>query len=164
MSAAHEELAAEAPELAETMAAETQEPEPAKRKRGRPPGSKNKPKAPPPSQEPAEPAEAAEPTEDAEPVEAEEPVEAAEPAPAPAGIQVLDVEFDEGPGGAGPPPRTRSAKQKHPAKPPRPARLPRAQSAPDYDLLHYVAEAARAYGAQERRKRQDFYDRFLPIV
>ena len=163
MSAAREELAAEAPpeETPEPMPAEPQEPEPAKRRRGRPPGSKNKPKAPP-SQEAAESTEAAEPTEDAEPVEAAEPVEPAEPAPA--GIQVLDVEFDEGPGGAGPPPRTRSAKQKHPAKPPRPARLPRAQSAPDYDLLHYVAEAARAYGAQERRKRQDFYDRFLPIV
>jgi hypothetical protein len=44
-------------------------------------------------------------------------------------------------------------------------RLTRSRTAggDDYDLLHYVAEAARAYGAQERLKRQDFYNRFLPL-
>ena len=151
--ASYDELAADVPEAEEA---------PVKKKRGRPPGSKNKPKAPPPPEpesvtpEPAEPASPA----PASPAPAS-------PAPARAGsavIPALDVEFDEGPGGAGPPARPRtSAKTPRARKPAQPVRLARSQSAADYDLLHYVAEAARAYGAQERLKRRDFYNRYLPI-
>ena len=138
--ASYEELAGEAPEEAEEA--------PAKRKPGRPQGSKNKPKNPPQSAEPESVTPAA-------PKESQESQL----------LPVLDVDFDEGPGG-GRQPSGRAASAKTRPKPIKPVRLARSQSAggADYDLLQYVAEAARAYGAQERLKRQDFYDRFLPIV
>jgi len=159
--ASYEELAADAPkDVPEAEEA------PVKKKRGRPPGSKNKPKTPPSPPEPEsvtpEPAEPASPAESASPAAPKEPQSAARAGSAV--VPALDVEFDEGPGGAGPPARPRtSAKTPRARKPAQPVGLARSQSAVDYDLLHYVAEAARAYGAQERRKRQDFYNRYLPI-
>ena len=60
---------------------------------------------------------------------------------------VLEAEFDEGYGGAGriSPPR------KH-------VRMERPRS-----LMDVVAEAAREHGSQERNRRRDFYDSFLPM-
>jgi len=185
--ASYEELAGEAPEEAPGAPEEAEE-APAKRKPGRPQGSKNKPKNPPQSAEPEsvtppapvapvmrkpgrppgsknkpkpESVTPAEPTESAAPAEPASPATPKESQPLP----VLDVDFDEGPGG-GRQPSGRAASAKTRPKPIKPVRLARSQSAggADYDLLHYVAEAARAYGAQERLKRQDFYDRFLPIL
>ena len=145
--ASYEELSADTPKAAPE---EVPEEVPVKPRRGRPPGSKNKPKTPTPPE--PESVTSAEPAEPAPP--------AAQAAPQ---IPALDVEFDEGPGGAGPPARPRSAKTR--PKPIKPVKLARSRTAggDDYDLLHYVAEAARAYGAQERLKRQDFYNRFLPL-
>ncbi len=142
--ASYEELAEEAPEAPEDAPEEA----PAKRKPGRPQGSKNKPKNPPQSAEPESVTPAA-------PKESQESQL----------LPVLDVDFDEGPGG-GRQPSGRAASAKTRPKPIKPVRLARSQSAggADYALLQYVAEAARAYGAQERLKRQDFYDRFLPIL
>jgi len=182
--ASYEELAGEAPEEAPEDAPEEA---PAKRKPGRPQGSKNKPKNPPQSAEPEsvtppapvapvmrkpgrppgsknkpkpESVTPAEPAESAAPAEPASPATPKESQPLP----VLDVDFDEGPGGGRQPSgRAAPAKATRP-KPIKPVRLARSQSGADYDLLQYVAEAARAYGAQERLKRQDFYDRFLPIL
>ncbi len=152
--ASYEELSADAPKAAPEEAPEEA---PVKRKPGRPPGSKNKPKAPPPEPESVTP--------EPEPAEPASPAPAspapAPPAPAPQ-IPALDVEFDEGPGGAGPPPKSAKTRARKPAQPVRLTRS-RTTGGDDYDLLHYVAEAARAYGAQERLKRQDFYNRYLPI-
>ena len=174
VEASYEELAEEAPEAPEEA--------PVKRKPGRPPGSKNKPKTPPPpepeSVTPAEPVapvmrkpgrpqgsknKPKNPPQSAEP-ESVTPAAPKEPQESQL-LPVLDVEFDEGPGGAGPPARPRSAKTPRARKPAQPVRLTRSRTTggDDYDLLHYVAEAARAYGAQERLKRQDFYNRYLPI-
>ncbi len=144
--ASYEELAGEALEEAPEAPEEAEE-TPAKRKPGRPQGSKNKPKNPPQSAEP-------------ESVTPVAPKESQESQPLP----VLDVDFDEGPGGGRQPSgRAASAKATRP-KPIKPVRLARSQTGGGDDLLQYVAAAARAYGAQERQKRQDFYDRFLPII
>ena len=145
--ASYEELAGEALEEAPEAPEEAEE-TPAKRKPGRPQGSKNKPKNPPQSAEPESVTPAA-------------PKESQESQPLP----VLDVDFDEGPGG-GRQPSGRAASAKTRPKPIKPVRLARSRTAggADYDLLHYVAAATKAYGAQERLKRQDFYDRFLPIL
>ena len=115
------------------------------RKPGRPQGSKNKPKNPPQSTEPESVTPAA-PTEPVSPVAPAEPASPATPKESPT------------------PGRAASAKTR--PKPIKPVKLARSRTAggADYDLMHYVAAATRAYGAQERLKRQDFYDRFLPIV
>ncbi len=171
--ASNEELAGEALEEAPEDAEEAEE-TPAKRKRGRPQGSKNKPKSPSSPEpvatvvwkpgrpqgsknKPKNPPQSAEP----ESVTPAAPTESQESQPLPA----MDVEFDEGPGG-GRQPSGRAASAKTRPKPIKPVKLARSRTArgDDYDLMHYVAAATRAYGAQERMKRQDFYDRFLPIV
>ncbi len=108
--------------------------EPPKRGRGRPKGAKNKVKPPPPSESESE---------------EEEP-----PPPPPrrkkpkAAVAPLDVEFDEGYGGAGPP-----------SKPVRIKKTPAAAR----PLMELVAEAAQQHGARERETRRNFYERFLPM-
>jgi len=171
IEASYEELAGDPPEAPD--APEEADETPAKRKPGRPQGSKNKPKSPSSPPEPVAPVmrkpgrppgsknKPKNPPQSAEPesVTPAAPKESQESQPLP----VLDVDFDEGPGG-GRQPSGRAASAKTRPKPIKPVRLARSQSGADYDLLQYVAEAARAYGAQERLKRQDFYDRFLPIL
>ncbi len=186
----YEELAGDPPEEApEDAPEEAEEEAPAKRKRDRPQGSKNKPKSPssPPEPEsvmspepvalvmrkpgrpqgsknkPKNPPQSAEP-ESVTPAAPTEPASPATPKESQL-LPVLDVDFDEGPGG-GRQPSGRAASAKTRPKPIKPVKLARSRTAggADYDLMHYVAAATRAYGAQERLKRQDFYDRFLPIV
>ncbi len=184
--ASYEELAWEAPEEAPEAPEEAEE-APTKRKRGRPQGSKNKPKSPssPPEPESVTSSEPVAPVmrkpgrpqgsknkpkpesvTPAEPAESAAPAEPASPATPKESqlLPVLDVDFDEGPGGGRQPSgRAASAKATR-QKPIKPVRLARSRTAGGDDLLQYVAAAARAYGVQERQKRQDFYDRFLPIV
>ena len=165
--ASYEELAGDPPEAPE--APEEAEETPAKRKPGRPQGSKNKPKNPPQSVEP----ESVTPPAPVSPVmrkpgrppgsknkpkpESVTPAEPAESAaPAEPVSPATPKESQEPPG--------RAASAKTRPKPIKPVRLARSQTGADYDLLQYVAAAARGYGAKERLKRQDFYDRFLPIL
>ena len=106
--------------------------EPPKRGRGRPKGAKNKVKPPSVSES-----------------EEEEP-----PPPPPrrkkpkAAVAPLDVEFDEGYGGAGPPSK--------------PVRIKKT-SAAARPLMELVAEAAQQHGVRERDRRRNFYESFLPI-
>ena len=139
------ELAAEVPEPDAPPP-----PEPVKRKRGRPLGSRNKPKPPP---------EALEPPEVPEVPEAPEPSEASEPEPATPiknkprakprakskQIPALDVEFQTGYGGAGPP---------------KPVRLQRQHTSSS--LMELIAGAAAQRGEQDRDRRRAFYDNHLP--
>ena len=125
------------------------EPPTPKRGRGRPLGSKNKKKV-------AEPEAVSE--EESEPEEPETPKvpepetpkvprrrkARAERAPM---IPVLDVEFDRGYGGAGPP-----------KKPVRTKRPPAAVS-----LMKIIAQAASQHGERERDRRRSFYENYLPM-
>ena len=120
-----------------------------KRGRGRPKGARNKPKPQPPPE--------SEPSDDEPPppkaMRKNKPAALPEEEPLPPKrkrrpkAHVLEAEFDEGYGGAGriPPPR------KH-------VRMERPRS-----LMDVVAEAAREHGSQERNRRRDFYDSFLPM-
>ena len=109
--------------------------EPPKRGRGRPKGAKNKVKPPPPSESESE---------------EEEP-----PPPPPrrkktkATVAPLDVEFDEGYGGAGPPRKAPVRIKKTPAT--------------GRSLMDVVAEAAQQHGVRERDRRRNFYESFLPM-
>ena len=135
----YDELAKDAPVAAE--------PPIPKRGRGRPLGSKNKKKV-------AEPEAVSE--EESEPEEPETPKVprrrkaraagtcGAESAPM---IPVLDVEFDRGYGGAGPP-----------KKPVRTKRPPAAVS-----LMKIIAQAASQHGERERDRRRSFYENYLPM-
>ena len=120
-------------ELAKTEVAEQP-----KRGRGRPLGAKNKKKRPEPEPEPE-----VEPEPEPEP----EPKRKARPSPM---VPVLDVEFDEGYGGAGPPPWN--------AKPVRVKRKPAAVS-----LMDIIAEAANQQSERERGRRRTFYENYLPL-
>ena len=119
--------------------------EPVKRCRGRPKGSRNRVKVPPPPPSESE--------------EEEPPPPHPPPPPASRGrspqrenpkTHALDVEFDEGYGGAGPP------KWKAPVRIKNPPAATRT-------LMDVVAEAAQQHGARERDRRRTFYDYFLPM-
>ena len=147
------ELAAEVPE----PPPDAQEPpvEPVKRKRGRPLGSRNKPKPPPEEPDPEPPASRDVPEPDPEPEDSEpsEPATPIKPKPRASArkprqqaIPVLDVDFQPGYGGAGPP-----------TKPVRMRRQPTAST-----LMELIAGAAAQRGEQERDRRRSFYDNHLP--
>ncbi len=119
--------------------------EPVKRGCGRPKGSRNRVKVPPPPPSESE--------------EEEPPPPHPPPPPASRGrspqrespkTHALNVEFDEGYGGAGPP------KWKAPVRIKKPQAAART-------LMDVVAEAAQQHGARERDRRRTFYDSFLPI-
>ena len=132
------ELAAEVPEP------DAQEPpvEPVKRKRGRPLGSRNKPKPPPEVPEPPEPSEASEASE-SEPATPIKPKPRARPPRAkPKQTPALDADF-------------------HGAGPPKPVRLRRQHTASS--LMELIAGAAAQRGEQDRHRRRAFYETFLPI-
>ena len=99
------------------------------RGRGRPKGARNKPKPPPEPEESEEEAPMGPPPKRKKPKSQ---------------IAPLDVEFDEGYGGTGPPVRIK--------------RPPAARS-----LMEVVAEATQEHGARERNRRRSFYESFLPI-
>ncbi len=122
------------------------EPPPPKRGRGRPLGSKNKKKEP-------EPEAVSEESESEEPETPKVPRRrkaraagtcGAERAPM---IPALDVKFDRGYGGAGPP-----------KKPVRTKRPPAAVS-----LMKMIAQAASQHGERERDRRRSFYENYLPM-
>ena len=142
----YDELAAAEPEI------------PQRRGRGRPKGSRNKPKiekteevieeipSPPPSPPPTPPPTPKPKTRKQTPA----------PPPPPE-----DVEFDEGYGATGPP--------KKPVAPPRrraAPRPPRAQSVPSpatpSDLMHVLAAFAKEHGTREKERRRGFYEMYLP--
>ena len=126
----HEEQATDSyDELAKAEVAD-----PPKRGRGRPLGAKNKKKRP--EREP-----------EVEPEPEPEPLPKRSPSPM---VPVLDVEFDEGYGGAGPPPLY--------AKPVRVKRKPAAVS-----LMDIIAEAANQQSERERGRRRTFYENYLPL-
>ena len=128
--------------------------EPPKRGRGRPKGAKNKVKPPSVSES-----------------EEEEP-----PPPPPrrkkpkAAVAPLDVEFDEGYGGAcqstcfgtGPPSKPVRIKKTPAAASPLMERGPSAR-AKKQSFFTLVAEAAQQHGAREQETRRNFYERFLPM-
>ena len=101
-----------------------------KRGRGRPKGAKNRPKPPPPESE-----------------EEELP-----PPPkrkkGKSSVAPLEVEFDEGYGGAGAPKKAVRIK-----RPPTASR----------SLMDTIAEAAQQHGMRERDRRRNFYESFLPM-
>ena len=129
---------------------DAQEPpvEPVKRKRGRPLGSRNKPKPPPEVPEVSEPPEPPEPSEasESEPATPIKPRARAKPRAKPKQIPALDVDFQPGYGGAGPP---------------KPVRLRRQPTAPS--LMDLIAGAAAQRGEQDRDRRRAFYDNYLPL-
>ena len=135
----HEEQATDSyDELAKTEVAE-----PPKRGRGRPLGAKNKKKKPEPEPE-------VEPEPEPEPEPAPEPSKRQpKRSPSPM-VPVLNVEFDEGYGGAGPPPWN--------AKPVRVKRKPAAVS-----LMEIIAQAANQQSERERGRRRTFYENYLPM-
>ena len=133
------ELAAEVP----GPPPDAQEPpvEPVKKKRGRPLGSRNKPKPPP---EPPEVPEAPEPSEASEP-EPATPIKTkprAKPRAKPKQTPALDADF-------------------HGAGPPKPVRLRRQHTASS--LMELIAGAAAQRGEQDRDRRRAFYDNYLPL-
>ena len=108
--------------------------DPPKRGRGRPLGAKNKKKKPEPEPE-------------VEPEPEPEPEPKRSPSPM---LPVLNVEFDEGYGGAGPPPWN--------DKPVRVKRKPAAVS-----LMEIIAQAANQQSERERGRRRTFYENYLPL-
>ncbi len=136
------ELAAEVPEP------DAQEPpvEPVKRKRGRPLGSRNKPKPPPEVLEVPEPEPEPEDSEPSEPATPIKPKPRARPRAKPKQIPALDVDFQTGYGGTGPP---------------KPVRMRRQPTAPS--LMDLIAGAAAQRGEQDRDRRRAFYDNYLPL-
>ncbi len=132
-------------ELAKDAPVATEPPIP-KRGRGRPLGSKNKKKDP----EPEVVSEESELDEPETPNKVPRRRKAraagtcgAERAPM---IPVLDVNFDEGYGGSGPP-----------KKPVRMRRPPAAVS-----LMKIIAQAASQHGQRDRHRRRSFYENYLP--
>ena len=136
------ELAAEVPE----PPPDAQEPpvEPVKRKRGRPLGSRNKPKPPPEVlevPEPPEPSEASDASEP-EPVTPIKTKPRAKPRAKPKQTPALDADF-------------------HGAAPPKPVRLRRQHTASS--LMELIAGAAAQRGEQDRDRRRAFYETYLPL-
>ena len=136
------------------------EPEVPKRGRGRPKGSRNKPKvekeeeieempSPHPSPPPSPPST---PPPTPKPKTRKSRAKPQQiPAPPP-----LEVEFDEGYGGAGPPKKAVRMKRKEP---------PRTQSVPSStpsDLMHVLAAFAKEHGTRDKERRRDFYEMYLP--
>ncbi len=137
----YDELAKEAPEPpAPADSQDPSAPEPVKRKRGRPLGSRNKPKPPPEEPEPTESEQ------ESEPVTPIKRPRASARKPRQQAIPVLDVEFQPGYGGAGPP-----------TKPVRMRRQPTAST-----LMELIAGAAAQRGERERDRRRTFYEKHLP--
>jgi len=128
--------------------------EPIKRGRGRPKGSRNRVKVPPP---PPSESEEEEETPGAEPRRMH-PVgkaHAKPPPPASRGrspqrenpkTHALNVEFDEGYGGAGPPKK--------------PVRIKKAAAV---SLMEMIAQAANQQSERERGRRRTFYENYLPL-
>ncbi len=120
--------------------------EPIKRKRGRPLGSRNKPKPPPEvlevpeHPEPPEPSEASEASE-SEPATPIKPKPRARSLLPPRAKPKLDADF-------------------HGAGPPKPVRLRRQPTASS--LMALIAGAATKRGEQDRDRRRAFYDNHLP--
>jgi len=139
----HEEQATDSyDELAKTEVAE-----PIKRGRGRPKGSRNRVKVPPPP-----PSESEEEEETLHPVGK---AHAKPPPPASRGrspqrenpkTHALDVEFDEGYGGAGPPKK--------------PVRIKKEVA---MSLMDIIAQAANQQSERERGRRRTFYENYLPL-
>ena len=126
---------------------------PQKRGRGRPKGSRNKPKATPP---PMETNEVEVPEENFVTPESPPPTPKPKPRKARAIIPPLEVEFDEGYGGAGPP--KKAVRMRKPA-----SIKPRAQSVPrETDLMHVLAAFAKEHGTREKERRRGFYEMYLP--
>ena len=135
----YDELAKDAPVAAE--------PPIPKRGRGRPLGSKNKKKDPEPevvSEEESEPDEPETPKVPKRRRARAAGTSGAERAPM---LPALDVEFERGYGGAGPP-----------KKPVRTKRPPAAVS-----LMKMIAQAANRHGERERDRRRSFYENYLPM-
>ena len=119
--------------------AQVAEPQTTKRGRGRPPGSRNRPKLPE-----IEP--------DIEP-ETPPPTKRKKARPVPL-VPPSDVEFTEGYGGAGPPKKS--------------IRMSREMSSQQTtssgrSLLDLVAQASNQHAERERDRRRTFYENFLPI-
>ncbi len=123
------------------------EPPPPKRGRGRPLGSKNKKKVAEPEAVSEEESASEEPATPQVPRRRKARAAGtcgAERAPM---VPALDVKFDEGYGGAGPP-----------KKPVRTKRPPAAVS-----LMKIIAQAASQHGERERDRRRSFYENYLPM-
>ena len=133
------ELAEEAPEPPPD--AQELPVEPVKRKRGRPLGSRNKPKPPPEVPEPPEPPEPSEASE-SEPATPIKPKPRARSLLPPRAKPKLDADF-------------------HGAGPPKPVRLRRQHTASS--LMELIAGAAAQRGEQDRDRRRAFYDNYLPL-
>ena len=136
----YDELAKEAPEPpAPADSQDPSAPEPVKRKRGRPLGSRNKPKPPPEDPEPTES------DQESEPVTPIKRPRASARKPRQQAIPVLDVDFQSGYGGAGPP---------------KPGRMRRQTTAST--LMELIAGAAAQRGERERDRRRTFYEKHIP--
>ena len=150
----------EADSYDELAAAEPEAPQ--KRARGRPKGSRNKPKiekteeeieeieeipSPPPSPPPT-------------PTPAPKPKtrkSRAKPQQTPA-PEVLDVEFDEGYGATGPPSRReKPVRMKQP-----PQRTQSVPTSTPTDLMHVLAAFAKEHGTREKERKRGFYEMYLP--
>ena len=131
----YDELAMDAVQVAEEAIDDV--PQTTKRGRGRPPGSRNRPKMP-------EPEPLLEP-------ETPQPTKRKKTRPEPL-TPSLDLEFTEGYGGAGPPKQAiRMAREKSSSQP------------TGRTLLDLVAEASSQHAGRERDRRRAFYDEYLPI-
>ena len=115
--------------------------DPPKRGRGRPLGAKNKKKKPEPEPE-VEPEPEPEPEPAPEPSK-RQPKRKARSCPM---VPVLDVEFDEGYGGAGPPKK--------------PVRIKKEVA---MSLMDIIAQAANQQSERERGRRRTFYENYLPL-
>ena len=142
----YDELAAAEPEI------------PQKRGRGRPKGSRNKPKIEKTEEEIEEIVEIPSPPPSPPPTPTPKPKtrkSRAKPQQTPA-PEVLDVEFDEGYGATGPPKKPVRMKRKEP---------PRAQSVPTStpsDLMHVLAAFAKEHSTRDKERRRGFYEMYLP--
>ena len=118
--------------------------EPPKRGRGRPLGSKNKQKVPEPVAAPEGLPEESEPEPEPETPKAPK-RRKARSSPT---IPILDIEFDKGYGGAGPPKK--------------PVRVKKPQTAAR-SLMEMIAQAAGQHGEREPNRRRTFYVNYLPL-
>jgi len=120
--------------------------DPPKRGRGRPLGAKNKKKKPEPEPE-VEPEPEPEPEPAPEPSKSTSGRSPRQPKRSPSHmVPVLDVEFDEGYGGAGPPKK--------------PVRIKKEAAV---SLMEIIAQAANQQSERERGRRRTFYENYLPL-
>ena len=134
----YDELAMDTVQVAEEAIDDV--PQTSKRGRGRPPGSRNRPKIPEPEPE-LEP-------------ETPPPTKRKKSRPVPL-TPPLDVEFTEGYGGAGPPKKSiRMSREKTSSQ---------TTTTSGRSLLDLVAEASNQHAERERDRRRAFYENNLPI-